>query len=1107
MALSNRDRIHRALDALRDALTPFVERALARSLGKEWPKSLERSSQFPVPYRPDGTVNWDTQRLLRVMLDNWQSGFKQDLSTADRGFVNELIEVRNRFAHEQAFSADDTSRALDTMQRLLTSIAAKKAVETVFALREELKRTELSEQARNQTRYATLKLEGVPLAGLKPWRDVATPHKDVQSGTFRMAEFAANLGHVHAGRASAEYADGREFYARTFLTAGLRRLLLDALGRLGGKGGEPVVNLQTNFGGGKTHSMLALYHLVTAKDPAALPGMSDLMAEAGVAKLPHTGVAVLVGTEMEPAQPNRKPDGTVTRTLWGELAWQLGNTKSGAFTSGAEAYALIAESDARGTNPGRSLGQLLQLASPCLILIDEWVAYIRQLRFRDDLPAGDFGSNMTFAQALTEQIAGSPGALLVASLPQSTIEIGGDAGQEALDQLQNFFRRIHATWSPATSEEGYEIVRRRLFEPMVERDALAARAATVKAFSEYYRKERGDFPPEAAEPAYAKLMEACYPIHPSLFRTLYQVWSPLEKFQQTRGVLRLMSTVIHQLWSGEDKGLMILPASVPLDGPVATQILEYLGDGWPAVVEKDVDGGSATARQIDAGNTTLGRYSATRRVARAAFLGSAPTASVGQNPGVDERDIRLGSAQPGEVPGTFGDALRRLSDQATYLYKDGPRHWFNTQANVNRLAEERAAAYDEETVKDSLIEIVRAHVREKGRDQFAGVHACPASSADVPDDMEVRLVILGPDAAQAARNTDTPAVRAAEEILKTRGIGQRVFRNMLVFLAPDVQRLAEFRQQVRRFMAWKSIWDDRETLNLDQFQRRTAENRLEDAVRAVAAQIPECWRWLLAPKQPVATDPALSWMPTSLSGSEALAARAARKLGTEESLITSYGAQRLRRDLDDYGLWGTERHVGMQTLWTYFASYPYLPRLRDAPVLAEAVTKGLDLAGGVFGYASEVTEDGRYLDLSRSQGTARVTTRSVLLKPEIAAEIEAEQSPPVAVPAPIAGGERVVAPAGVSEGPVTFPALPVKLQPVRYFGSVVLQPDRAIRDFNTVAQEVLSHLMAQRGARVTVRVEIEAAAGSGFSDEVVRLVNENGGALKFSNNSFEADST
>ena len=281
MALSNRDRIHRALDALRDALTPFVERALARSLGKEWPKSLERSSQFPVPYRPDGTVNWDTQRLLRVMLDNWQNGFKQDLSTADRGFVNELIEVRNRFAHEQAFSADDTSRALDTMQRLLTSIAAKKAVETVFALREELKRTELSEQARNQTRYATLKLEGVPLAGLKPWRDVATPHKDVQSGTFRMAEFAANLGHVHGGRASAEYADGREFYARTFLTAGLRRLLLDALGRLGGKGGEPVVNLQTNFGGGKTHSMLALYHLVTAKDPAALPGMSDLMPRRG----------------------------------------------------------------------------------------------------------------------------------------------------------------------------------------------------------------------------------------------------------------------------------------------------------------------------------------------------------------------------------------------------------------------------------------------------------------------------------------------------------------------------------------------------------------------------------------------------------------------------------------------------------------------------------------------------------------------------------------------------------------------------------------------------------------------------------------------------------
>src|SRR6185437_3720709 len=228
------------------------------------------------------------------------------------------------------FSSDDADRALDSMGRLLAAIAAPQADE-IGKMKMELRRLIFDEQVRGEKRKAGGSLIEPSAAGnLKPWREVVMPHADVASGGYQQAEFAADLWQVHLGQGSDEYRKPVEFFRRTFLTESLKRLLVGGVKRLFGQGGDPVVQLQTNFGGGKTHSMLALYHLFGGAVPGELVGIDAVLAEANLKSLPKAKRVVLVGNKISPGNPVTKPDGTVVRTLWGELAYQIGGKK--AFT-------------------------------------------------------------------------------------------------------------------------------------------------------------------------------------------------------------------------------------------------------------------------------------------------------------------------------------------------------------------------------------------------------------------------------------------------------------------------------------------------------------------------------------------------------------------------------------------------------------------------------------------------------------------------------------------------------------------------------------------------------------------------------------------------------
>jgi len=539
---------------------------------------------------------------------------------------------------------------------------------------------------------------------------------------------------------------------------------------------------------------------------------------------------------------------------------------------------------------------------------------------------------------------------------------------------------------------------------------------------------------------------------------------------------------------------------------VQFELTRYLEDHWVPVIEKDVDGSNSLPLSLDRDNPNLGRYSACRRVSRTIYMGSAPTFRASHR-GIDDRQVKLGCVQPGEAVATFGDALRRLTDSATYLYVDGKRYWYSTQPTVTRLADDRAGQLTDDQISDEIIKRLREEART--RSDFSKVHAC-APGSDIPDEREARLVILGPDFPHANRDEKSAARKEAAEILDSRGTSPRNFKNTLVFLAGDGNRLRELEQATRQFLAWSSISDDRATLNLDEFQKRQAETKKKSADEAVDLRIRETYQWLLVPCQP---DPKgeVTWTDLKLQGQDSLATRAAKKLKNEESLMTQMGAIRLRTELDRVPLW-TGNHVNIKQLCEYMARYLYLPRLRDENVLIAAIQEGvasLTWQTDTFAYAEGWDQQRqRYQGLRAAHSTRiLVDDRSLLVKPEVAAtqlakdsQAETTKSTPVgqegSTPSTTTG-TRIDPP-----GPGPKPPEPVhKLS--RFHGSVQVEALRLGRDASRIADEVVQHLAALVGAKVEITIEIHADLPDGAGDKLVRDVTENCRTLKFSEYGFE----
>lgn len=1107
-------------------LTPFVQQKMQGRHGAKWLHYASRSAGG----QPNDPL--DAYGLLKTIIDKWADvfagAFPRGQGHRFRNAVSTALEGRNDAAHAAGTMGDqDALRYLDAMCVVLELSKAPEAEHTaVVRLYEEQRRGGLSEPAATppvapkphpvdpaQPRFD---LSVAPDAPARPWREVVLPQTDVLDSSFREAEFAADLNAV-ANRLidpESDYARPEGFFRITFLTEGLKRVLSNALDRLAGKGGEPVVGLQTAFGGGKTHTMLAVYHMASARDLTLLPGVADLAQGKGIAQWRPISCFIFVGTAVPPGLVLYEQHGLRLTTLWGAMARDLG---------GMPGYRLVQDAEEAWVNPGSTrLVEVLKLAAPCAILLDEVVAYARQLTG----PRSE--AFLTFCQSLTEAAKLVPGVLVVSSLPESRAEAGSERGEEALFRLEKVFGRVQSPWLPASGDETYEIVRRRLFQPLDE-DGVRLRDQAVKAFHDLYRKNPAEFPPEVREPRYLELMRLSYPIHPDLLERLSKDWAGLPKFQRTRGVLRFLAYVTNILWKQQSNDPLITSARLPLSHErVRANALDPLPGEFAAIVDKEVDGtGSLPDRMESNATRRISQAKAATRAARAVFLGSAPL--LGRpNAGVTGQQLRLACAEPGDQLAIFGEALRELSERATYLYEEGGRYWFSTQPTLNRLAQDRAQSLDAHEVDAAIVDLLREEGATVGR--FDRVFAAPDDPPAIDEARALSLVILGPAFPHTGRTAgDSLASRMVAETLTQRRTGQRCFRNTLVFLAPDDRELDRAREAMRRSLAWDAIIrDDRLMDGLTRGQADDAAEKAKQNAEAAHLAVRAAWMNLFYPER--SAEPGrpfdLAHACVRIRERGPVVPMVYSKVIDDRIAQEKLGPDTFRWEIEP--LWPADQpHLAISEIEAWFATYVYLPRLRDVTVLRSAIRTAIGFFDPPFGYADGVEGDG-YKNLSWAKPPPPVFPPGAVL---VRSEEVWRWLPPRKLGSRWSPGAEAVAPGAddgalrpSTEGPGTpvgrtlpnedgsapprpslhgrgtgtvapVPASP--MPPTRFYGSVEIDPERPIRAFEQIVTAIIQQLQRVPGAKITLTLEVEATAPQGFGADDVSVVRDNAKQLRF----------
>jgi predicted AAA+ superfamily ATPase len=572
-----------------------------------------------------------------------------------------------------------------------------------------------------------------------------------------------------------------------------------------------------------------------------------------------------------------------------------------------------------------------------------------------------------------------------------------------------------------------------------------------------------------------------------------------------------MAAVIHELWMANDAGAMIMPGSIPLDMPqVRDELVRHLPDTWNSIIDREVDGKDSIPYQKDKANPRYGRILAARRVSRTVMLGSAPSTSALRDQGIrglETTRILLGAVQPAENIADFKDALMTLHGALSYLYNNpnGNRFWYDTKPTLRKTAEDRASQVSSDDVEMEIENRLKKCRREA---PFAGIHVCPASAGDVPDDQAVRLVILRMKDTYRRNYNSSNAMRAVENILNNRGTSPRIFRNMLAFVAPDQDKLGALQQEVKRYIAWTSIMSDKDDLNLDGQQVRETQNNLNRCNTSVEQKLKETYCWLIVPYIDQYEDmKTIQWEVNDLGGGpDSIAAKAAKKMLQGEQIITKWAPALLQMTLDDL-LWRDADHIQIKKLWEYLSTYCYLPRLSSFAVLEEAIYQGL-ASDEYFGLAAAYSND-RYVDLKWNQSVFSVNSTDLLVKPhlvkaQIAKErqnadpqpswpfVDPNNRPETDVPTGPNGDNRHVDP----------PAQPTAVN-THFFMSADVDSVRVNKVISTYVDEIIRYLMQVDGAAVDIRLEVDVTAPNGIPATTVRTVSENCKTLKISDFGFD----
>lgn len=649
------------------------------------------------------------------------------------------------------------------------------------------------------------------------WFQNCLPHEDIREGNLDESAFAANLDEVAQGMASPEYASPERFFGKTYVTAGLRDMLNRVVRALNGEQtGNRIISLQTGFGGGKTHSLIALYHI--ARSGAALtnnPSCHSLLAEGLSPRFTQARVAVFTDNTNDVAQGRRTPEGFTLHTLWGELAYQLG---------GPQAYERIRLNDELRTAPTTQLMKpILEQAGTALILIDELANYCSKA-LGTRVGQGTLGDQTnSFVQTLTETVAQVPGCVLIVTLPASALEVSASQeGQRVLTALKNRLDRYGTSVKPVDDDEVYEVVRRRLFERI---DNLSVIDSVALRYKQMLHKRKADLPAQCDSVEYMKKIKQAYPFHPELIDMFRLRWGSFSHFQRTRGVLRLLAAIVQDQWNRRESlagsRMLIHTADVSLANiPTLTDMVTHLmGSAWESVMTADVYGASSNARLIDESYTAgnIANYALTRGVATTLLMAS--VVSRATNAGLSMRQLKLCMLRPDAFNHSDIDtAMNRLEAQAHYLHTTGigeKTYHFESKANVNILLVQAKAGIASAAIDAEIV----TRLKHAANYATGSMRVLVNPASDIPEQKSLALIILHPSMTVQSLQPVGDTEQTIATIATKRGNSDRIYRNTLLFLLCSESGKTALADKVGDFLATKRVLDEYNT-RLDNDQRR-----------------------------------------------------------------------------------------------------------------------------------------------------------------------------------------------------------------------------------------------------------------------------------------------
>ena len=854
---------------------------------------------------------------------------------------------------------------------------------------------------------------------MKPWWQVAVPHRDIREG--KISDFAADLNSVVKGEASIEYVDPETFFKRTYLTEGLKNIISDvliALTKEGEKG--KVIQLQTPFGGGKTHALVCLYHLFKNSERIQhILDIKKILDKVSLKSMPKVNIAVFVGTV---------PDPLKGKTPWGEIAEQLG------------VYELVREHDKKRIAPGREiLEKILRDNKPALLLIDELTEYIVKAKeFEDQV--------LAFLQELTETISKSlTQCVLVCTLPSSAPY--GERGERVLNQLQKIFGRMQVIYTPVEGEEIYEIIRKRLFEDLGD---IKEHEIVASEYFDLYQRLEEEVPREFREIRYKEKIKKAYPFHPETIDVLFERWGTIPTFQRTRGVLRLLAEIVHDLFIRQDPSPLIQPANINLSNPrIRRMFIEHMGEVFESVLHSDIIGDNARAVKIDKQmGKEYSKFKVASGLATCIFFYSPPTS---ERRGVSIQRLRVAFLREGIPPTIIGDALKKLEDidGPLYLHFEKGLYYFSSQVGLNRIILDREEAIKEQEIDD---EIRRRIEKIAGKD--FEVYIWPKSNNDIPDNKRLKLIILEYEI------NDPNTEKFIQDILTNYSTSYRTYKNTLIFLVLDPSEYDGLRKSIRRFLALKTITSDKELLKtLTEADKDRANQWLKEKDSDAWFKVISAYRYVIKGSREGLRKLDLG-IPT-IGEIISLSSRIKRYLKDQELLLDKLSPKVLVEKIFSKD----DERKNLSEIWEAFLKYYDLPMLESEAVLKNTIVEGVK--DGTFGLLI-----GDKVWYQENVLPPEISDEVIIIRREIAARMKGEvEEIKIEKTAPLTGTEAAGAPPKVTR---------------EVLQSIMIEAEIPWDKLSDLVRGVFMPLNLE-GAKISLRMKIEASSEKGISKDTLDL--------------------